>query len=249
MDTAIFPWPLASPEALMGSNEVHVWRACFDVSVPQCENLLAILSADEIERAMRFHFEKDKIRFIAARGILRQILGRYLNISPEKFYFGYTSYGKPFVENSEGYDPMFFNLSHAGDFALFAFSHSGNIGIDIEKIRNDVAVMQIAGRFFSEQEIRSLEAVDGSRQIELFFQYWARKEAFIKAIGEGVSFPLEKCDVSSVAGSGLFPVTLLNNPTENARWHVQDLFPKNGYTAAIVVEEKDCEFSYWDYSG
>ena len=115
------------------------------------------------------------------------------------------------------------------------------------RIRDDVSFGQVAQQFFSQNEISSLEKIDINKRPELFFQYWTRKEAFLKARGEGISFPMEQCDVSLISGSGLSPVKFLADGTNNQNWHVQDLFPGDGYVAAIAVEGADWNISYTDY--
>ena len=248
MDTEELQWRPEIPGELISSNEVHVWRAWLDLTALQCENLLGFLSADELARAGRFHFERDQKRFIAARGILRQILGRYLGKKPNELRFEYTPYGKPVLATNGGYETLSFNLSHSDAFALFAVTRGRNIGIDIECVRHDVAVGQISQRFFSQHEISSLERVDKDKRTELFFQYWTRKEAFLKAMGEGISFPMERCDVSFFSGKVLSPITLHGDIPRSPCWYGQDLFPGSGYAAAIAIEGPEWDLSCWHYS-
>ena len=209
---------------------------------------LGILSTDELERAGRFRFERDQKRFIVARGILRKILGRYLEMNPHKLRFEYTSHGKPVLATNSGYDTLRFNLSHSGAFALYAVTRGRNIGIDIERVRDDIDVEQIARRYFSQGEISSLERIHKNKRSGVFFQYWTRKEAFIKATGEGISFPMEQCDVSLISGRGLSPITLPGDNRESSYWYGQDLFPGRGYAAAIAVDGGDWDLSCWHYS-
>jgi 4'-phosphopantetheinyl transferase len=243
------PWQPAIPGRLIHPNEVHVWRASLDLSKPPQENLLGSLSADELSRASRFHFEKDQRRFIGARGILRQILGAYLKKPPHSLQFHYNTNGKPILANAPGEDSLQFNLSHSDNMVLYAITRNRNIGIDLERIREDIEIMQIASRFFSSSEIASIEQTPESNRNELFFQYWTRKEALIKATGEGLSFPIETLDVFGVNGSILSPIPMPSDNGERPQWYVQDLLPGPGYTAAIVVEGGDCGFSCWEYSG
>ena len=153
-------WHQATSGELIYSNQVHVWRACLDLTEPQMESISAILSTDEVERAGRFRFERDKKRFMAARGILRQILAGYLKRTPHQLRFEYTSFGKPVLAKNSDSDNICFNLSHTDVLALYAFTLHRNVGIDIERIRNDVAVYQIAQKFFSRGEVSSLESAN-----------------------------------------------------------------------------------------
>jgi len=248
MNTDELQWRHAVPRELINSNEVHVWRVFLDVTTVELESLLGFLSVDEVARAGRFHFERDQKRFIAARGILRKILGSYLNKRPEKICFEYSSHGKPMLAHNPGDDNICFNLSHSGAFALYAVTLRKKIGIDIESIRDNVSVEQVAQQFFSQNEIRSLEKIDINKRSELFFQYWTRKEAFLKARGEGISFPMEQCDISLINGRVLSPVTAQDNNREVSRLYVQDLFPGNGYAAAIAIEGGDWNISCLHYS-
>lgn len=234
---------------MINSNEIHVWRAFPDVSTIDLESMKEILSVDELERARRFHFEKDQRRFIIARGILRKILSSYLGMEPHQIRFEYTSHGKPILAANSASNNLTFNLSHSGRIVLYGISRGGNIGIDIERIKEHLDFWQIAQRFFSPGEISSLERMDKVNQTAGFFQNWARKEAFIKATGKGVSFPLERCDVSLFSESTWSPIILLGDYLESSGWYGQDLFPGHGYAAAIAVEGNNWELSCHEYAG
>ena len=248
MSTGELHWHRTTTGELINSNEVHVWRISLDVSTVEFESLLKFLSIDELTRAGRFHFERDQKRFIVARGILRKILGNYLGENPTDIRFEYTSFGKPTLAPGSGNDNFCFNLSHSYTCALYAITRGKKIGIDIERICNDVALGQIAQKFFSQNEISLLEKINKNKRPELFFQYWTRKEAFVKARGEGISFPMEQCDVSLIKGSLLSPIILLGENKESSCWYVRDLFPGHGYTAAIAVEGCDWDLSCWEYA-
>ena len=249
METNDQQWQRSIPGGLIHPNEVQVWRAFLDLSEPPKESLLGTLSADELSRASRFRFEKDQRRFIAARGILRQILGAYLQKPPHTLQFQYSNNGKPILASTSGDDSLQFNLSHSDDVVLYAFTRNRNLGIDLERIQADVEVEQIANSFFAEAELNAIAQVSESKRNELFFQYWTRKEALIKATGEGLSFPIETLDVSRVDGRVLSPILLPSDHGERPRWYVQDLLPGPGYTAAIVVEGGECSFSCLEYPG
>jgi len=240
-------WYQAMPEQFISSDQIHVWRAFLDLNSLEIRSLSGTLSSDEVAKAERFRFEKDKKKFIVARGILRRILGRYVGKDPHELRFEYTANGKPILVNSES-GALSFNLSHSATFALYAVTLQKNIGIDIERIRYDIDVAEIARRFFSQEEVNSLESIHENKLHELFFRYWTRKEAFLKATGDGISFPMEKIDVSLINGRILSPVRLPDNKRENTNWYVQDLFPGEGYAAAIAVEEAHCNLSHFDYS-
>lgn len=247
-NTGAMQWRKASPAGMIQENKVHVWLAPLDVSTARIERFLQTLSADEVSRAGHFHFERDRYRFIAARGTLRQILGRYLGEHPRKILLGYTSHGKPVLGGGSGYETLRFNLSHSGAFAVYAVADSREVGIDIERINDDVAVEEIAQKFFSPKERWVLEKTRKDMRNKAFFQYWTRKEAFTKALGEGISFPMEQCDVTLINGENLSPVTFASSKWEGCSWYGQDLFPCPNYAAAIVVEGSDCTVSYGQLS-
>lgn len=248
MNTDALQWSAAIPGELIASNEVHVWRVFLDLATFEIDSLSGILSADELERAGRFRFERDQKRFIVAHGMLRQILGQYLGKKPHGLRFEYSSHGKPELASEPGYDTLSFNLSHSGAYALYAVTRGRKIGIDIEQVRDEVTVEQIARRFFSGDEISWLEKIPKEKRTEVFFQYWTRKEAFLKAMGEGFSFPMEQCDVSLINGEVLSPIKFPEDNRKNSNWYGQDLFPGHGYAAAIAVEGSEWVLSCWHYS-
>ena len=237
----------AFPNDLSHSNEVHVWRVFIGEAMTGIKGLREILSAGEMARARSFHFEKDRNRFVVARGMLRRILGCYLGKKPQDLRFDYTRYGKPFLATAPGTTALYFNLSHSAEIVLYAFSRSGDTGIDTECIRGDIAYKEIAQRFFTPGEINVLEQTTETQQPRLFYQYWTRKEAFLKAVGKGVSFPMEQCDVSMADGRVLSPVRLLSDANVISCWHVQDIFPADGYAAAIALDGADWSISCRDY--
>jgi 4'-phosphopantetheinyl transferase len=223
-----------------------VWRIELAQPAAQVEEFRQTLSEDEIARADRFYFEKDRDRFIVARGTLRAILGRYLKRSPHELRFRYSAYGKPSLDDDDG-AWLRFNVSHSHELGLIAVTCGREVGVDIEWIRPDVATEQIAERFFSTHEVAALRALPADRQTEAFFNCWTRKEAYIKARGEGLSFPLDKFDVSLVPGE---PARLLRTegaPQEALRWRLCELLPGPGYVAALAIEGHEWQLQCWQW--
>jgi 4'-phosphopantetheinyl transferase len=230
---------------MISSNEVHIWRLLLNETICWAEALQKNLSIDEIERAARFYFETDRRRFIIARGALRTILGHYLGKKPNAIIFETTAFGKLMIADTLKQGNIDFNVSHSDELVLYAVTLNKKIGIDVERIRDLIDVLQIANKFFSPNEIAILENTLKTEQHKIFFQFWTRKEAFVKGLGEGLSLPLEQIDVSCIHDKCLSPVTSFGKYEENSRWHVQDLFPKEGYAAAIAVGDIESSISRW----
>ncbi len=223
----------AMPDLSLAANDLHVWLIPIDAPPDRLARLGAILSPDEQQRAARFHFERDRIRFTAARAALRRILSRYLRCAPADLAFDYSPHGKPALP---GDNPLSFNLSHSGDWAVCAVTLSRRVGVDIELIRPDLASETIAERFFSPREAAELRALPRHEQPAAFFRCWTRKEAFVKARGEGLSLPLDRFDVTLRPGEPPALLRTLDDPREAARWSMAALSAPPGYEATVVVE-------------
>lgn len=222
----------------LGVDEVHVWQARLDDHEPS--SLKLVLAAEEISRADRFHFAKDHNHFVVARALLRKLLAAYLGSGAAEIRFAYAEKGKPSLADRQ-LSVIDFNLAHSHGMALFAFSRGRELGVDLEFIREDLESEKIAGRFFSPAEIETLRLVPPELRKRAFFDCWTRKEAYIKARGEGLSLPLDEFDVSLRPGE---PAALLRNhkePGEVARWKMLSIAVSPSYVAALVVEGHDWE--------
>ncbi len=270
-------WNSPPGDLELSENEVHVWRASLNVPLAVIQNLQLSLTTDEATKAKRFHFEKHRNHFIVARGLLRTILSRYLDIDPHQLRFCYNAYGKPSLDlpYSEKKGPglyheadglalgpgrpqgspllyhearvLNFNLSHSHELALYAFTYSRQVGIDIEYMRANVEYEELAQRFFSPDENAILHALPEAFKQEAFFNCWTRKEAYIKARGKGLSIPLESFDVSLRPGE---PAALLNSredPQEATRWELLELAPGHGYAGALAVEGSGWHLHCWQW--
>jgi 4'-phosphopantetheinyl transferase len=204
-----------------------------------------MLSADELARAERFRFRKDADRYTVARGLLRTILGQYLCRPPEQLRFRYGAMGKPELAADGGaFDPRF-NLAHSRDLAVYAVTRGRRVGIDIEYIRAERADLRIAERFFSTREIAQLRALPLHAQREAFFACWTRKEAYLKAKGDGLALGLDRFDVSLAPGEPAALLATRDDASEAGRWSLCDLFPRAGYASALAVEGHDWRLSCW----
>jgi 4'-phosphopantetheinyl transferase len=211
--------------------DVHVWTACLDDLSEAA--LRAPLPADERARAGRFHFERDQRRFVAGRGLLRVLLGRYLEADPASLRFGYGPQGKPFLEE---YGDLRFNVSHSGGLALLAFTHGREVGVDVERERPLPEWKDIAGRYFSAWEATELGRLPADERGAAFFRCWTRKEAFIKATGEGLSRPLDAFCVSLAPGEPARLRRVVGEPEAVRRFRLEDLRPAPGFAGALAVE-------------
>ncbi len=225
-------------------NEVHIWRENLDDAIPLLEDLTRILSEDELVRAKRFHFEQHRQRFIAARGILRNILGRYLNVEASKIKFGYEARGKPFLDQNFHENNLKFNVSHSQDFALYAVSLDNFIGVDLEFISSTTDVVSLAQRFFSPSEFAVIESAPQEQQHQLFFRYWTCKEAYLKATGTGLK-DLQKVEIYLTPEQ---PAELMiPNISNSGEWSLLEIQPFSNCAGAIAVAGRDLQFKYWDY--
>jgi 4'-phosphopantetheinyl transferase len=205
-----------------------------------------ILSADELERARRFYFEKDRLQFCGCRSRLRRILSTYLGISPKDIRFEYGPTGKPGLAGDQNPFQLRFNVSHSVERALIAIGTTFPVGVDIEKIRREVDVDTLAERFFSESERDSLASLPHEHRLRAFFACWTRKEAFLKATGFGLSHRLS--DFSVATDPECRPtIREIHGDEEVAKkWSLMDIDVEDGYRAAVAVELESPTFSTFE---
>ena len=163
-------WCVAPHPLLLAEHEVHVWRAPLEMPASDREHLQQVLVDEELERARRFHFEKDRRHWIVAHAILRSLLGQYLGSDPRSLRFTSNSYGKPLVAPPLAGKRLHFNLSHSGDLALYAFAYESEVGVDVEQMRAGIDYKELASRYFSVRECAALDALPAALQEEAFFR-------------------------------------------------------------------------------
>ena len=236
-------WLQAPKDIKLLFNEVHIWRANLDKVKPSLDYFTQILSEDELTRARRFHFEQHRQRFITGRGILRSILGRYLDLEPSVIQFSYEPRGKPFLEQNFNKSNLSFNVSHSQDFALYAMSCNYSIGVDLECINSKTDVLSLAERFFSSSEFAVIDSAPQEQQQQLFFRYWTCKEAYLKATGTGLR-DLEKIEISLTPEQP----AKLNIPNISGEWSLVEIQPFSHCAGAVAVTSRDLQFKYWEYS-
>jgi 4'-phosphopantetheinyl transferase len=243
----VFPWRSPPETLVLGRDEVHVWQASLSQTSSQIESFLHSLAADEQARAERFYFDRDREHFVVARGVLRALLGGYLNRAPECLSFCYGSHGKPALAGEPDGDAIHFSVSHSDGIALYAVARGREVGIDIERIRFDLAVAEIADRFFSRREAAILRTLPTAAEYQAFFRCWTRKEAYVKARGEGLSLPLDQFDLSLAPGESGAVAGTRGDPSDTSRWSLQELTPAPGYVAALAVEGHGWRLSCWQW--
>lgn len=242
-----FPWSSQKSKLELSSHDVHIWLTRLDSLTMYVQEIAQYLDKDERTRAKRFYFARDRERFIAGRGVLRFILGRYLNVEPNKVRFSYGPYGKPRLAERPGDSTLRFNLAHSNELALYAFTHGREIGIDIEYLRTLPDVGLIADRFFSPREKAILQAFPASQRQAAFYNCWTRKEAYIKATGDGLSRALDQFDVSLDPGNAAHLVNVEIDCDEASRWTLKAFSPAPGYVAALAVEGHNWRPAFWQF--
>jgi 4'-phosphopantetheinyl transferase len=235
------PGDCAVPELPPGV--VNVWVRSLDVPASVERACYELLSAEEHERAARYRVQRPRKDFIVTRATLRSLAAAYLGTTPLDLSFRYSKYGKPILDgplDSHFQDLRFndlrFNVSHTEGMALIAFVRTHEIGIDIERIRPQPDIRKLAERFFSVHERHALERLSGDELQTAFFRCWTRKEAYVKARGEGLSLPLDQFDVSVAADESQALLATRPDPSEARRWILRDLPTRPGYAAALAVE-------------
>ncbi len=232
------------------NTKVHIWHASLEQPLEVVQKLETILSDEERERAGRFRYQEHRQSFIVSHGILRSLIHRYTGIRPDQIEFKYNLAGKPHLAGLESVSDLSFNLSHAGLLALFAFSWGRRVGIDVEHLRPMEEMDQVAERNFSSREYKRFQKLIERDRLRAFYNCWTRKEAFIKAIGDGLSFPLKDLEVTFVPEEPVGILSLHGGQEQAEHWAMYDLKTWEGYAAALVVEGQDHSLTHkqWIYT-
>jgi 4'-phosphopantetheinyl transferase len=228
---------------------VHVWRISLDWSPVQVQAFYDVLSPDEQKKADRFHFAADRLRYVTGRGVLRTMLARCTGLDAAHLSFEYGAFGKPSLAPGSINMPLQFNVSHSGELVLIALTLGRVVGVDVEAVRDNLDMDRIAASFFSPHEQKALRSLPEHSRSGAFFDCWARKEAFIKAIGGGLSIPLQQFDVclSPEPETGLLATR--PDPNEALRWDIRALPIDPRYRAAVAIEGKGGQLTMFDWSG
>ena len=225
--------------------DLHVWIVDLRRVVTLDDQLGSVLSEDESQRSRRFSFSRDRRRFLVARSFLRTLIGKYLVVHPRSITFEYNHFGKPSLPGEN----LSFNLSHSNNLILYGLAQYEPLGVDVERINPDFGTQKIAERFFSPHEIEELNCLPLDQQVIGFFNCWTRKEAFIKALGHGLSIPLNSFDVSLAP---LEPARLLATRTDHQvgdSWKLYSIEPAPGYVGAICAKGTARRLRFFHYQG
>ena len=231
-----------SPQNLkINAKEIHLWKTHLEQSSINIEEKFKILNEEEKIKAQKFRFEKHQKRFTIARSNLKRILSFYLSISPQEVNFQYNAYGKPQLLDNINTIDLQFNISHSEDIAIYGITCHNLIGVDIEYIRPMPEAENLAKRFFSRKEFEEIRRLSYPEKNREFFRFWTAKEAYLKAIGKGISGGLEKVELSTQEPRVFISLPESNNITYNLFY----LTPHYNYLAAIVIEENQQIHHYW----
>lgn len=223
--------------------EVHVWYASLGGDPQLPGRLLPLLSSDERQRAERFYFEADRQRWIAARGTLRILIGRYLDLEPQALKFTYGPFGKPGLDEASGARSLQFNVSHSEDFGVWAFARSQPVGVDAERIRSVTDENRFAAQLFSPAESALLESLPELDRVPAFFTLWTAKEALLKAAGLGLTMPLDRIEVSLGADGSPRLVSIDGRPEPARTWRVHHFSPVPDFKVCLAIQSTSCRVS------
>jgi 4'-phosphopantetheinyl transferase len=225
------------------ASDVHIWLAVLEQPPALRQKLAQWLSQDEHQQAQRFLVERERQRYMVARGVLRGILGAYLGQNPAKLRFVYGPHGKPALHPEENDRLLSFNVSHSYGLALYAVTQGREIGVDLEQMRPLDDLERLARHCFSAGECASLLSLPPALQHQAFYACWTRKEALIKATGEGLSRDLKQFEVSCAPGE---PARILRWEGEEdlGRWTLEGVVVPSEFAGALAVEGHCGELTY-----
>jgi len=239
-------WKSIPDELYLNENEVHIFYTQINSAKENVPVLKTFLSGEEKRKVSGYIFEKDRITRIISRGVLRSILSRYLTIKPEDIVILSDEYGKPFLDKKINRQEIRFNLSHSGDFIIYAVTSGKNIGIDVEEITETGSIEDIIEHDFSNHEKTLFGSMPAELKTRAFFSCWTRKEAYIKALGSGLSYPLKKFSVSIDPDE---KAVLLYDENEKAsNWSLREICITREYAAAVAVEGNEINYDFFRWT-
>jgi 4'-phosphopantetheinyl transferase len=229
------------------SDEVHIWRAGLDWPPEAVDEWCRILPPEERKRADAFHFPADRTRHILGRAVSRLLIARCAGVEAASVRFEYGAKGKPQLAGALIHNSLNFNISHSGDYVLVAIAFQRCLGVDIERIRMDIDTGAIAKRFFSANECLALAGLPADLRHEAFFACWTRKEAYIKARGDGLSLGLHRFDVAFLPGQEPRLLETRHDPADASRWTLRDIDVGTSHKAALAAQGSEFRLQCWDW--
>jgi len=226
------------PSSPPDHDEIDIWTIPLDTNHDSTEALKKLLDTQELERYDKLH-PNHQHRYLVSHAACRQILGGYTNTSAKQISYNKNDHGKPALDHE---NPVYFNLTHSHDLAILAISKYSEIGVDVEYFKNKASWKKIAQRFFTETEVSYLQNQPEDMQENLFFQIWTRKEAYIKAIGTGLSTSLSSFDATTSK-----TIKPLNSTKSKAIWYQEDLNLSTQYTGAVAQNTPIKKIRYYSY--
>jgi 4'-phosphopantetheinyl transferase len=248
MDCPAEPWSVAPGRVHFAGDEIHVYRVFLDQPERRVHALKAILAPGERSRAQRFHFERDRQRYVVGRASLRMLLARYTGAQPQSLEFQYGRHGKPELAAPRQTSPLSFNLAHSERMALYAVTRRQAVGIDVERIRPLLQLARMAERYFAVEERAALRGLTVPARRVAFFTCWTRKEAYMKALGLGMSIPLDSFAVSVAPTDPARLLHITGSIEDAARWSLYALTPDSGFVATVAVPGPPMSLRYWSWS-
>ena len=235
---------------VLSKDVVQLVRVNLDLSPEQVEPLRSVLSDEEKIRADRFRFDEPRAKFVGCRATLRRLIASCCQIAPESVQFDYGPHGKPQLSarTGSGFQQIQFSVSHSGQFGLIAITNDSLIGVDIEQINPAVKHLRLAERFFSTVESQTLARLPADQQLQAFYRGWTCKEAYIKATGEGFSFPLNQFVVEFDPAIPAQLMEVSGQQSLAGRWSTHSIDVGDEYAAALIVAHSDCQIDCWDWT-
>jgi len=237
-------WNFPPNEWRLGEDEIHVWAATLDLPGQTCAALERTLAFDEMERAGRFHFQHDRIRFIVGRATVRAVLGCYLGADPAQLQFAYSRYGKPSLAAPHS-GTIHFNASHSHELILIAVTRACAVGVDVERVHSLGEINKIAAEFCSPEEVAKLRAVPQPSRSLAFFNLLTRKEAYLKATGVGLSDQVRHVATTFLPGEPAKILAVSGDRAAARAWSLKDLLPATGFIGAVAGQARNLRLACW----
>jgi len=244
--TEFLPYSIHNPDGFprLTIDEVHLWRADLNLQTPHLNYLVALLSDRERDWAKHVPVEENRQQALAAHGLLRIILGRYLAYPPTALRFFCNPHSQPYLAIGPGRPPLHFNLAYSQGIAIYIFALGRRVGVDLELIRTDFDYDQIAEDYFSARERAVLGEFPAQDKHRAFFACWTRREAYSRATDQNFSLPVHHID-GPLRPERPAPFLKQGNPTDLTAWSVQEIIPGPGYVGAVAVEGHDWRLRCW----